>query len=207
MAANINVAEGNGSTATWTDITSARFCTADVVNPGLSYPIPIPSSGVHYSFWKNHRLEFGGTFTQIDNIRWYCDGSINWTLGTNGKVIVGTRDSGDNGCPDANYQAAAGVTGSSGYAIDDPTSGHAYYKGQTTPYADIAGYTVGSPLLVDSSAYTAEGNSKHVVLQCIVDHDASHGTQASETFTWMWDEIVLLFGVGLELFKLFSSVI
>jgi len=214
MAATVAVEELNGAESpgpTATEITSARFCTADTYNPGLNYPIPIPDSGFNYSYWKSHRIKFTGTFTQINNIRWYCDGTIGWTLGTNGEVRVGVRDSGDNGCPDSDYQQADGTQGTTGHPIEDSTNGHAYYKSQTDKVKNVENYTSSNPLVVDTTDYTSEGHSKHIVLQCRVANDATHGQQSSEQLTWIWDEIVLLIGIGIgiaaKLLPIFSSLI
>ena len=196
MAATVEIQEGNGSGPTWTAVTSARYCTDDDYNPGTNNPIPIPTSGFNYSYWKSHCLAItGGTFTQISNIQWYPS-DFSWTLGTNGEVRVGQRDSGDHGCPDASYQQAAGTTGTTGYAIEDGTNGHAYYKDQTTPVASITTYSSSSKMTVDSGTYTSTGRTKHIVTQVKVDTDATQGEQPDITYTFTWDEIILLVSLG-----------
>jgi len=189
MVATVEVQEGNGDPVTWTTITSARLCTSDTYNPGTNYPIPIPTSGFNYSYWKHIRLYFSGTFTQISNIRFYSDGSIDWTFGTNGELRRGNRDTAPHGCPEANYQQATGTEGTTGYAIEDTTNGHAYYNGQTTPTANVANDTSASPALIDDNTYTAAGGSYAVVLQVKVDTDATQGQQSAETLTFLYDEI------------------
>ena len=190
MVATVNVVEGNGATVTWTTITSARYCTSDTYNPGTNYPCVIPSSGYNYSYWKHHALSISGTFTQVSNIKWYTDGTIGWTLGTGGEVRVGIRDTGDNGCPPANYQQATGTQGTTGYAIEDATNGHAYYNTQTTPTAPVTNYTSASPLTVDSNTYTSATTATYaVVTQVKIASDATQGAQSAETFTFRYDEI------------------
>jgi len=111
-----------------TTVTAARYCTADDPNPGLNNPIPIPSTGENNSYWKSHFLEITvAPSVQIDNIRWYTDGTLDW--GTDVRVIVGVKPIGDNGCPIANYEQATGVEGTSGNHILDATNGHGYYRG------------------------------------------------------------------------------
>lgn len=191
MTATVNVEELNGAGPTATVITTGRYATTDAYNPGDSYPCVVPDSGFNYSYWKHHRIAFSGTFTQISNIRWFTSGNIasNWDLGTDGMLMVGLRDAGDNGCPIGNYQQATGVQGTSGHNIDDGTNGHAYYKGQTTPYGDADDYTSSSELTVDTNEYTATGSSYSVVTQVKIDDDAVQGDKATETLTFRYDEI------------------
>ena len=191
MAATVTVKEGNGGAIAYTTVTAARFCCADAPAPGLDTPIPIPSGGVgNYarSWWKHWALDLAGSFTQIDNIKIFCDGTIGWNFGTGGKVQVGIRDAGDNGCPEASYEQAAGSS-STGYDIDDGTNGHDYYKAQTATPADIESYTDGSELVIDSAAYTAADQTDGLVAQCIIDGDATLGEQIDETITFEYDEI------------------
>jgi len=192
MAATVNVVEGNGSPVTWTQITSARFCTADTHNPGSSNPCIVPQSGeTHYSYWKHHCLDLSGDFTQIDNIRFYTDGSIGWTLGTGGEVRVGFRGTNGepHGCPESNYQQASGTEGTTGYAIEDNTNGHDYYKNESPATKNVENYTSSSSLLVDNNTYTSPSKTYSVVLQVKLTDDATQGAQPAETFTFTWDEI------------------
>ena len=122
MVANVIVREVNGGKDGWpgtetqvdgqgvNDGTDVRYCTTDAYNPGSNYPCVVPSSGTNYSYWKHHYLNISGTFTKVNNIRWYTDGTIGWTCGTDGGLFVGIRDSGDNGVPmPTNYEVATGT--------------------------------------------------------------------------------------------------
>ena len=189
MAATVDVQEGNGAGPDWTTKTAIRFCTADNHNPGSDNPIPIPESGFNYSFWKSICLALSGTFTTINNIRFYSDGAIGWNVGTEGELRVGVRDSGDNGCPDGSYDQATGTVGETGHDMEDATNGHAYYKGQTTKSASVADYTSGSPLTVDTTDHTTPERTNHVVLQVKLDDDATQGEQTDETLTFKYDEV------------------
>lgn len=189
MVATVDVQEGNGASVSWTTVTNVRFCTDDVYNPGTTYPIPIPAAGFNYSYWKSICLALSATFTLINNVRHYCDGTIGWTLGTGGEVRRGNRDSGDKGCPAAQYEQSAGTLGTTGYSIEDVTNGHDYYNGQTTKTVVITTDTSGSPATIDSTDHTSAEVTKHIVLQAKVDTDATRGQQSTETFTWLYDEI------------------
>jgi len=191
MTATVVIQEGNGASVTWTTITQGRYCTADTYNPGDNYVCVVPTSGFNYSYWKHHRMYASGSFTRITNIRWFTSGSVktNWQLGTGGMLLVGKRDSGDNGCPEANYEQAIGVQGTTGYDIGDSSNGHPYYKSQSTPAVDADNYTSANPLTVDTSTYTAAFGSKAVVTQIKIAPDATQGDKPNETFTFRYDEI------------------
>lgn len=170
--------------------TDVRYCTADAYNDVSSNPCIIPASGDNYSFWKHHFLDISGTFTQVDNIKWYTDGTIGWTCGTGGGLFVGLRDAGDNGCPmDTEYDVATGTPGTTGDWMDDVTLGHGYYKDETATPVDASAYTSGSPLTVDTAAYTSADESDAVVTQVKLHDDATQGTQTDETLTFVYDEI------------------
>lgn len=191
MAATVNVEEGNGSGPTWTVITSGRYCTTDSYNPGSNYPCVVPTSGNNYSYWKHHRIAWTGIGTQISNIRWYTPGNVasTWQLGTGGQLMVGLRDSGDHGCPTANYQQATGTQGTTGHYIKDATNGHAYYNSQAATPGNADNYTSASPLTVDTTVYTDNGASKSVVTQVNLATDATQGDKSNITFTFLYDEI------------------
>lgn len=172
------------------DGTDVRFCTTDAYNPVATYPCIIPSASQNYSYWKHLYLDISGTFTTVNNIRFYTDGAIGWTCGTGGGLYVGLRDTGDNGCPmDASYNVATGTEGTTGDWMDDVTDGHTYYKDQTLTPVLASGYTSGSTLLIDSTDYSVADESDAVVLQVQLETDATQGTQADETLTFLYDEI------------------
>ena len=187
--AECGVQEINGvPTGTFTDLTSARYCTNDDSAPGLVNPIPIPVAGFNYSFWKSHVLVMSGTFTQIGNIRWYTDGTIQWSGGTSGVLHVGKTFSGDYGANiSSNYTQASGTVGITGWFM---ISGHSLYQlsGMTTVLATSS--VVGNPYVIDSNSYMNEGaRSKAVVTQMAVDTNAIQGTKPAETITFRYDEI------------------
>ena len=170
--------------------TDVRFATTDAHNPVATYPCIIPSAGSNYSYWKHLFLDISGTFTTVNNIRFYTDGSSSWTCGTGGGLYVGIRNAGDNGCPmDASYNVATGTEGTTGDWMDDGTNGHVYYKDEVVTPALATNYTSGSTLLIDSSDYTVADESDAVVLQVKLETDATQGTQADETLTFLYDEI------------------
>lgn len=175
------------------DLTGAsiRLQTKDQIAPAdTSYPVPIPTSGYKYSFWKHVYLKItGGTFTEVTNVKFWSDGAIGWNFGTGGELRRGNRDSGDQGAPmDSEYDVATGTDGDSGDEIENATNGHGYYNGQTTKTVDVENDTSGSKATVDSTSHTGTGKCKAVVLQVKVDTDATQGEQADETLTFSYDE-------------------
>ena len=195
MAANVAVKEGNGASVTWNTVTAIRFCTKDMYNPVLTYPIPIPDAGLAYSYWKTICLDLSGSFSKINNVRFYSDSAIGWVCGTSGGLFVCTKTTGDKGVPAANYAQATGTEGSSGNDVDDASVGHTYYKSGSSNHAvpvSAATLTSGSPMVVDSGDHIQAEVTKGVVLQVRVDtsaNGATQGDQADETLVFKYDEI------------------
>lgn len=203
MAAIVQIYEANGGTdgtpGTKTRVdgqnlgdgvaTDVRFCTADAYNDVAVHPCIIPSSGFNYSYWKQLYLNITGTFTTVNNINFYTDGTIGWTLGTGGGLYVGTRTAGDNGVPmDASYEVATGTPGSTGNTM---LTDHA--RCATGGSVALAGnYTSGSELLLDSTDYSTADESNAVLLQVKIDtsvNGAANGTQSDEIIYMAYDEI------------------
>lgn len=202
MAATVAIHEATGATPDYDVVDDganpARFCNADNHAPVLATPCVIATGGVgnlSYSFWKHFFLDLSGSYTRINNVVFYCDGTIGWALGTSGEVRIGLRDAGDNGVPTGNYDQSTG----SATTGDDMETGHTYYSGQGTPSADVSSYATGSALTIDSANHDgAAEKTKGICVQCKIDGDATRGEQTDETFTFRFDEIALLIGIGLS---------
>lgn len=190
MVATADVQEATGAGPTLDTVTNARYCTADNYNPGTDNPIVIPAASFNYSYWKSHCLTFTGTYTKINNIRLYCDGTITWTWGTSGELRIGARDTGDYGCPSGSYDQATGTPGTTG----DDVETHTYYVGQTNKSDPITDFTSpGSECDIDTATdYTSPPDSSfYAVTQVKVDtaaNGATPGQQTAETLTWLYDE-------------------
>jgi hypothetical protein len=197
MPVSVNVEVWNGAGPTETNVDglgppNVRLKTADDTTIDTVNPVPIPVAGFNYSYWKHVAINWGTSPTSLTNIRHHSDGAIGWTFGTGGLLNRGNRDTGDKGCPKANYQQATGAghtQGTTGAPIEDVTNGHAYFNAQTVKVASVQGDTSGAPALIDSTDYTTAEDSHAVVLQVKVDTDATQGDQANETLTWLYDEI------------------
>jgi len=207
MTATIVVQEitGTGPKVFTTITNRVRLFTADQATnqstPQITYPVPIPAAGFSYSYWKHVCLDISSTFTSVGNIRHYSDSAIGWNFGSGGQLRRGARDSGDQGVAvdDLNghsdgYQIAAGSQGVTGYTLEDGTNGHAFYKGQTTPTANVASDVAPNGCSIEgaANAITAAGKSKAIVFQVKVDtvaNGAASGVQTAETMTWKYDVI------------------
>jgi hypothetical protein len=190
--ATVVVQQYTGAGPTIATVTTPRLSTSDSNDPGTSNPLRVPASGLYYSFWMTLHLTISALndATLLNNHVFYSDeGTDAWALGTDGLVRVGLRDSGDNGVPTASYDQATGTEGTTGHDMEDDTNGHAYYKAQDPETANITDYTDGSELTVDSTDHTEAEAFYGVVLQAVIDDDATRGAQAASTLTFEWDEI------------------
>ena len=197
MAVSVGIQElnGIGGSETYTDLTSARYCTIDSAAPGTNNAIPIPTAGYNWSYWKTHALYMSGTFTQLDNVRWYTDGTIGWNLGTSGELFVGLCSGTDKGIWVSNligtthlYNQASGIPGMTGISMVSlaTSGGHPTVSG----YAKASTYVVASPLQVDSVAHVTSGDrTKAIVTQISCATDATQGKQTSESVVFRYDEI------------------
>jgi hypothetical protein len=177
----INRWTGSSGSPTYTDITS-KNTVANAVDSHQgtastsTNPIRIPSSGTNYSFWVVTRLQAtaapAGT---IDNIKWYTDGSNNFT--TPGVDCIGNTAT--------TYVQALGTTGTTGLAL-----GTTNYTTLTGTAANVfSSFTSGSPKSVTGSIVGTTGHFGDLfVYQITVGTNATPGTTAQETFTWSYDE-------------------
>jgi hypothetical protein len=193
MAATVTVEEMTGAGPTYTEVNvtnPSRYCTTDNVNSEvLANPCVIPAANFGYSYWKHHCLNLQGSFTRINNIRWYTDGACSWTYGANADsgIRVAQRSAGDHGVDTANYDEASGTPGTTGDNMFDASDGHAFFKsgvGATPEYMQNFG-NLENAMTVDSTNHDATGYSKAVVTQVWISTDATQGLQADETFTFV----------------------
>ena len=163
MAATVQIQEKNGAGGTPTDKTSGtiRFKNADNATVDTGNPMVKPGAGTDYSFEKWIRFNVtGGTYTEITNIKAYCDGSVSFGTGVTVYAKAVTT-----------YATPAEATGVSGYA-------------------DISTYTSGSSLSLGAGPYTSTGEKgDHLVMMMAVGTTASGGVTPTETLTIAWDEI------------------
>lgn len=195
MPATVIIECLTGGAGTPQTITNHRFNLGDNPVPGTQNPLRVPVSGTADSWWASHRAKYSGAYTELTDFKISSSGGIAsaWGLGTGGMVRIGTKLAGDSGCPDVNYQIAAGTTSPlTGIAMDDLVSGHAYYNNPVTDLVDnFDNYPAATPLTVDSGPYgpNATGHTNHWVLQCRYGADTVPGDRATQTVTVTWAEI------------------
>lgn len=194
MAATFNVmfdfGGTDGSPGTSQNIDSyspnLRFKTADNATIDANHPIPIPTSGTNYSYWKQIYLKCtGAPTTQVDNIRFYSDGSSGF--GTGVALKVGDETPVKNSGASTGYEVATGTAGSTG---DEMVAAHAGLTGS----ASVFSYTSASPLTVSISESgniinATNETTNYIILQMEVADTASPGSLSAETLTFMYDEV------------------
>lgn len=166
MAATVVVKQSTGAGPTNTTITNLRFNTDDTANPGTTNPMVKPSAGTNRSFFKTVYLNADTSPTgTINNVKFYCDGTIGWTGCT---LYVGTTGS---------YTQATGTDGTTG---DD----------SSVATADIESFTSGTPKSVTGSIDNPSTGkiTDYVVMQVDLTTSATAGTLSTETLTFQYDE-------------------
>ena len=162
-----------------------RFKTADDATIDNQNPIPIPSGVAINSFWKSIYLKVtAGTFTQIDNVKFYTDGG---GFGTGITTYVGNQLPVKNSGANTGYIVATGTAGTSGNAM---VASHSGISAQTDAFT----FTSGSPLSITiseaGSLMNAVGETtNYLVTQMNVASTAGPGNLADETWTYQYDEI------------------
>ena len=157
-----------------------RFKVADNATIDSANPIPIPAAGTNYSFWKHIYLYADSApDTQIDNVRFYTDGT---GFGTGITLNVGDE------------MPAKTNASSAGYEVADAAVELAANHGGITATTSAFTFTSGSPKSVTiseaGSIINAIGETtNYLVFQMAVASTASSGNLADETLTFQYDEI------------------
>lgn len=173
--ATIDIVRLTGSGPTETSITSAntRWSASDDPAAGTNNPVPIPTSGINYSYWVTTRLKStanpdGHT---INNLRWFA--------ATN-NAPPGLGYSGNQATA---YDQATGTLGTTG---DQLTTSN--YTGLSATPVDVFTLTSASPMSITGSTTSTGQFGNRFVYQAEVDSTATAGLQAGDTFTWRYDE-------------------
>lgn len=162
-----------------------RFKTADNATIDDNDPIPIPTAGTKYSYWKQIYLYCGtAPSTKVDNVKLYSDGT---GFGTGITLKVGEQFPVKTNALNTGYEVATGTPGDTG---DEMVAAHA----GLTSSVDMFGKTSGSPLSVTineaGNIIDAIGETtNYVCLQMEVISTASPGNLTDETLTFQYDEV------------------
>lgn len=176
MAATVSVKELNGpAPGTATTVTTLYFQTTDSASQDLTKPLIKPESGSNYSYWKTIYLNADTPpDNQIDNVKFYSDGSIDWPGCT---LWVGDET------PDTYVQA----TGTEGETGDEMVANHPGITGKT----DMSNYTQSSPKSIPGSITNPNTGriTDYIILQVEVTSAASTGDLPTEVLTFQYDEV------------------
>jgi len=166
MSATVSVKQSVGAGPSDTTITNLRFNTDDTINPGVVNPMVKPSAGTNRSYAKTVYLNADDSPSgTINNVKIYCDGSIDWTGCT---LFIGSTGS---------YAQATGTPGTTG---DD----------NSVATANMEDFTSGSEKSLTGTISNPDTGkiSDYVVMQVDLSTDAVAGTLATETITFQYDE-------------------
>ena len=184
MPATVDLQRRTGPTGTIvdTDVTSTdgRLSASDVVTPGTTNAIQIPTSGTNYSYWASYRLNAKTTPTgTINNIRLYFDGSNQFGTGITAKGAKASTGA------DAGYREATASVGVTGTALTQ-----ALHSGLDEAPVNVFNFKSAAPKsLTGSISNPSTGQfGDHFVIQVEVTNIASAGASGLERMTWVYDE-------------------
>lgn len=165
-----------------------RFKTADDATIDAINPIPIPTTGVNNSFWKQIYIEVTtGTFTQIDNVQFYTDTT---NFGTGIATFVGDQVAVKNSGSNAGYDVATGVVGTGGDAMETGANKHTDLTSRTDAFSFGTACTKAITISEAGTLINATGESTdYLICQMEVGTTAGPGNLADETWTFQYDEI------------------
>lgn len=171
MSASVQVHVFHGATPVATDIrdTEARFKLSDDDAADLGHPVPIPSSGVGYSWRKSVKLYcVSGLGSQLGNLRYFVAAAPSDWAGTV-SLLVGLKST---------YTQASA-------ADEDGVAGLAN--------ADL--YTSSSPLTVSTNAALITSNASYgsgqdyLVSQVAIAAGSTPGVKTARTASFRYDEV------------------
>ncbi len=165
-----------------------RFKTNDNELIDAADPIPIPTAASNLSFWKQIYLEItAGTFTQLDNVQLYTDGT---DFGTGISTFIGDEQPVKTSVSNTGYDVATGTVGTTGDRMDSGTMKHTDITARTDIFTFTSACTKTITIGEAGAIMDAIGESTHyAVIQMDVDSTASPGDLVDETWTYQYDEI------------------
>lgn len=193
MAATVVVKElnggSNGTPGTYTTCSSSATSWLRVSDAhGSSSPsnkIPIPSSGINYSYWKSYLAEVtaNGDSNTLDNWKMYytqdSDYEAGGKVGTSGGLKLGYSGSTYGHDTPTDYDVALGQSDSNGWGGQVITTHGEISSAVNMPTTATA---------YDGQQITSTGSTNFFVLQLYVDTDATLGTIGACTAHIQYDE-------------------
>jgi len=166
--------------------TNVRHKSADDNTQDTNNPCVVPAAGTNYSYWRQIYLQCTtGPDTQVDNIKFYTDGTLGWGVGIT--MMVGNETPTKNSGSNAGYEVATGTPGTSG---DEMVGAHAGLTGSTDVFSYTSGASKSVSISEAGSIINAIGEMcNYIILQLNIATTATSGTKATETLTFQYDEI------------------
>ena len=161
MVATFSWVEFNGSAATESTPTQLNFVSVDAANANAS---DNPITAGEHSYEKWIKADFSGSFTRIDNIKfWKSAGSY-----VTGETIDWKGDGQTSFVEPTNSESTIAVTA---LPTSEPSEANVSISGAT------------------SGELTAAGRSDYIVMQKHISTAASPGQTNTLTFTLSYDEV------------------
>jgi hypothetical protein len=169
MAATYRIDSGTGSGPTMAAFPAGgRFNRSDThpTTDALTTFIPIPSSGINYSWRKSFKLNVTvAPVGTVSNLRFFSDG-VSWGAGITPYAMKKSA-----------YTQASGA------------DNNAIFDGSAV---DVTTYISASPLIINSgtvlTATTGYGSQDYLVMQIAIATTAAPGTTAARTLSYRVDE-------------------
>lgn len=178
MPAEVAINRLTGSGPTYTRIDSGgygatRASTSDSPSPGVSNPIPLPTTATPtLGYWVVLQLEtLTAPVGTINNIQWFTNGFLIWP-GVD--LVVGQATA---------YTQATGVVGVSGTELNQTN-----YPTLVNPPIAATAFTSSNPYPITGSTSTNEKFGNFIVTQMQVSTSAVAGVLPDENFFIVWDE-------------------
>jgi hypothetical protein len=174
MVATVVIQERNGATGAGTTKSTGggnqvRFKNAENATVDTNNPMIVPTAGNDYSFEKALQLNAtGGTFTTLDNLKFYTDGTNSFGTGVSWKAKK-----------EVAYSQPVHVTATTGAPNATPA------------YANATTFTAGTPLaLAGSAVASATGFFGDLVYQFVyITTTTTAGTKTETPITFSYDEV------------------
>mgnify|MGYP003634004582 CR=1 FL=1 len=159
-----------------------RFKTADNNTVDSVDEIKIPETGTNRSYWKHVYLKVtGGTFSRINNIKFYTAGT---NFGTGITVNVGNETPIKN----SGYIVANGIRGTTG---DEMITNHGGISAKTEVFGNYISATPKSISISESGGNldSVGETSDYLVFQMDVGSTATKADLSNKTWTFQYDEV------------------
>jgi len=182
----INGASGSKTYTTCSSTATSWFRVSDAHgNSSPSEKIPIPASGMSYSYWKSYCAEVTANASNntLDNWKFYFTANADWQaggkFGTNGGLKAGYSGS-TYGFDISTYEQATGENNADGNWNGSIMTDHTQITTANNMPTSATAY--------DSRTITSTGSTNYFVLQTYVDTDATLGTVGAATAHIQYDE-------------------